>query len=91
MPLGKQKSIFMACCGKTVCWGCLYAHKNMMSSVQHDKVMASRCLFCRTPSSDKKEYEKRKTERVEANDPAALREMGTEYHEEGDYDAAFGY
>jgi TPR repeat protein len=57
----------------------------------HDEVKASRCVFCRTLTSDKEEYEKRKIERIEANDPAALSFRGATYYEAGDYDNALTY
>jgi tetratricopeptide (TPR) repeat protein len=87
-PVGPKKSTFMACCGQTICNGCCYAH---VMSNKHDTVKRTRCLFCRTPTSDDKEYEKRKKERIEANDPAALSFWGTEYYLKGDFDKALKY
>jgi hypothetical protein len=87
-PIDAAKTTFMSCCGQSICRGCGYAH--MMSSI-HDVVNASRCLFCRTSVLDKEEYEKRTQERIEANDPGALREMGSEGYREGDYDKALNY
>ena len=88
MPIDAEKSSFMGCCGKWICNGCLDA--NMMSNI-HDKVKATRCVFCRTPGTDKEEYEKRRKERVEANDPAVLRQMGINCYDKGDYNSAFNY
>ncbi len=88
-PLDVTKSIFMSCCGKWICNGCI--HASYLSNIIHDSVKASTCVFCRTPTSDIKEYEKRKKERIEANDPAALRFRGSECHQARDYDKAFDY
>jgi tetratricopeptide (TPR) repeat protein len=87
MPLEGQ-STFMSCCGQTSCKGCIYA--NYISNI-HDELKASRCVFCRTSASDEEEHSKRKRERVEANDPAALRYRGSECHQAGDYVKAFEY
>jgi hypothetical protein len=69
MPIGPQTSTFYSCCSKLICNGCDYA--NDMSNG------GDRCPFCResTPE-DKEEFDKNHMERVKANDPAAMREMG---------------
>jgi TPR repeat protein len=54
-------------------------------------VKAETCVFCRTSASDKKKWEKKTQERIEANDPAALSFRGYKYYEEGDYDKALKY
>ena len=66
MPLENEKSAFMSCCGQLICMGCI--HASYVSNI-HDHAKASTCVFCRTPTSDKEEYEKRTKERIEANDP----------------------
>jgi hypothetical protein len=88
MPLQLEKSTFASCCGQWICNGCVYAH---VMSNKYDRVKRSRCLFCRTPGTDKEEYGKRAQERIEANDPAALCFMGTESYETGDDDKALKY
>ena len=50
-----------------------------------------RCPFCREPRPSKAESDKRLKKRVKANDPAALRHMGTKCHDEGDYEGTFEY
>ncbi len=87
-PIGAAKTTFMGCCGQTTCNGCIYAHR--LSNI-HDEAKANTCVFCRTPTSDKEEYEKRTKERIEANDPAALSFRGTKCYEAGDYDNALTY
>ena len=88
MSLDGDKSTFMSCCGKTICNGCMHAH---IMSNEHDKVKALRCVFCRTPASDKEEFRKRERERIEANDPAVFNNKGTECYNKGDYDKAVEY
>ena len=88
IPLGIGKSTFMSCCGKWICRGCALAHK--VSNI-NDKLKASTCLFCRTQTSDKEEFRKRKKERVEANDPPSLFYKGKEGYNKGDYDEALKY
>ncbi len=87
-PLDVTKTTFMECCGQTICRGCCRAH---LKSTINDKLKASRCLFCRTPNLDDEEYEKRKKERIEANDPAALSFVGSKCYAAGDYDKALKY
>jgi len=88
MPLDATKSAFMSCCGQTICNGCIQAS---YLSNKHDTVKATTCLFCRTPTSDKEEYEKRTKERIEANDPAVLSFWGSEGYRAGDYGGALKY
>jgi tetratricopeptide (TPR) repeat protein len=83
LPLDTQKSVFHSCCSKMVCKGCNYA--NRKSGGGH------RCPFCREALPDHEEFERRLMKRVNANDPAALKEMGGECYNEGDYDGAFDY
>jgi TPR repeat protein len=82
LPLDRKKSIFYTCCSESICKGCAYA--NHLSNGN------SRCPFCREPRS-KKEDDRRLMKRIEANDPAALSQMGGERYNEGDYDDAFEY
>ncbi len=84
MPLDPQKSSFKSCCSKTICEGCEYAH--------HVQNGSKTCPFCREPTAaDDEENTKRMMERIKANDPAAISEMGTERYHEGDHDAAVEY
>jgi hypothetical protein len=83
MPVDPKKSTCYSCCSKIICDGCLYVH--------HIQNKSNNCPFCREPLPDDKELDKRHMERVKANDPAALSEMGTRRYHEGDYDIAFEY
>ncbi len=83
MPLDMGQSIFYSCCSKIICKGCEYAH--------HKSNGRSKCPFCREPTPDKEEYDRRRMKRIEANDPAAMFQVGVERRCEGDYDTALGY
>ncbi len=87
MPL-EGKATFMSCCGQWICNGCCYAH---LMINKHDKLKASKCVFCRTSALDLEEFRKRERERIEANDAPALCFMGTECCQAGDYDKALKY
>jgi len=84
MPLESKKSTFKACCSKIICDGCVYA--NYISN------RGRKCSFCREPTAaDDEENHKRTMERIKANDPAAMRVMGTKRYHEGDHDIAIKY
>jgi TPR repeat protein len=83
MPLDPTKSTFKSCCSKVLCDGCEYA--NYVKSGSLD------CPFCREPMADDEENTKRELERIKANDPDAMREMGVVRYHEGDHDAALEY
>ncbi len=83
LPLDPSKSGFGSCCSNVICKGCDYA--NDISGG------GDRCPFCREPATNMKEFRKRLTKRVKANDPAALRHMGATCYTEGNYDAALEY
>ena len=84
LPLAR-KSAFFSCCSKVVCDGCVYANRKSNGNFNFN------CPFCREPAPDSEEFDKRMMKRVKANDPAALREMGTILYGEGDCDAAVEY
>ena len=75
MPLHPKKSIFYSCCSNLACVGCRDA--NYMSNGNDN------CPFCREPAADEDENKKRKMNRIKANDPAAMREMGKKLYREG--------
>ncbi len=85
LPLEGRKSTFYACCSKTICNGCDYA--NDISNGHQNY-----CLFCREPIPDgREESDRRRMKRIEANDPAAIRQMAAICDGEGEYDKAFEY
>ncbi len=92
MSLDPEKSTFNSCCGQTICNGCTHENfrEKFFSGIRDEK-KASGCVFCRTPLSDKEEYDKRTKERIEANDPAVLSHMGTECYLKGNFRKALKY
>eukprot|EP00986_Skeletonema_menzelii_P016682 scaffold15456_cov57-Skeletonema_menzelii.AAC.1 len=78
----------MQCCSKLICGGCDYANKKR----EYEGKLHFKCPFCRKamPDTDEENNEQW-MKRIEANDPVAMREMGTERYIEGDYESAFEY
>ena len=73
LPLDEGETTYQACCGKTICNGCMDAVEKGDEDIP--------CPFCRTPvpKSDA-EYIKRIMKRVEANDPVAVYNLGCNYY-----------
>ena len=74
-----MKRTYMACCGKTICNGCIYTVQSRAYEAgrsEEDDI----CPFCRTPPpSSHAELIKRYKERVELNDKNALYCLGCLY------------
>ena len=88
LSLDPQKSTMMGCCSKLICSGCF--HANIIREVKEKLVPT--CPFCRQPvPKSQDEIIKNLMKRVEVNDPVAMREMGKERYDEGDFDGAFEY
>ena len=88
LPLDMTKSCTMTCCSKKICRGCEYA--NQMR--EREMRLQLSCPFCREPLLfTDEECDKQRMKRVEANDPAAMRQQGGKQHEKGDYRSAFEY
>jgi len=97
LPIDQQKqkstaTIILAFCSQAICDGCFYANRmrEIEQSLQH------RCPFCRHPAGKtkeawKEENKKGRMKRVEANDPVAMRELGSRYYDEWDYGSAIKY
>ena len=83
MPLDNQKSTFYSCCSKTICNGCDYVH--------HTRNKQNNCPFCREPTPDNEEYDRRIMKRVEADDPVAMVYLGLYLCGVGNYDGAVKY
>ena len=81
LPALESGSMYMICCGKTVCVGCMFA------PVYDDKgkiIPERKCPFCRTPlpNLDKKEeHIKWLMKRVEAADAEAINFLGLFYRD----------
>ena len=88
IPLDPQKSTSYSCCSKSICNGCDFANK--IREVRGK--LQIKCPFCRKAApSTEEEYDERLMKRIEANDPAAICDKGTERYHEGDYKAALEY
>ena len=76
LPLDAEQSLFMVCCMKEVCKGCILAGR---------KRGMWDCPFCRTstPRSESQALAMVR-KRVDAGDPAAIWHLGTTY-ERGEY------
>jgi len=71
-------TVYMACCGKKICRGCIYA-------VQERETAVGLCPYCRTlPSSSEGEMIKRYEKRMSLNDANAFNNMGS-YYKDGDF------
>jgi hypothetical protein len=88
LPIDNSSSLFHPCCSETICKGCAYA--KMIMNI-HDEMKAFRCPFCRESVNNREQYRKRHKERIKANDPAAMKEMGVKLYNEGDYNGALQY
>jgi len=82
LPSLSKGRTYMACCGKSICTGCVYAplYDHQGNQVDNDK--QNECPFCRTlaPKSDE-EAIKRYEKRAEMNDPIAICDLGCYYKE----------
>ena len=82
MPFELKNSTMMWCCSKTLCNGCR----------QEFEARERRCPFCRRAYPETyEESEVLRMKRVEANDPAALRQEGAKQLEKGEHQSAFEY
>ena len=90
LPIDRDhhKFTMMACCSQIICKGCEYS--NCLREAEQG--LDHKCPFCRHPAPENDaECKKLALERVEADDPFALRQMGSKYISEGDYERAFEY
>ena len=88
VPIDASKSSLNSCCCKYICNGCDYANGKR----EIEGRLQRKCPFCRKVLPDTvEEYNSRIMNRIEANDPIALRFMGAERYHKGDYKAAFDY
>jgi len=77
LPYLGAGTVYMNCCGKVICRGCVYAFQSRATKKEHDI-----CPFCRTPppSSDEKKI-KRYKKRADMNDPIAMKGIGSMYRD----------
>ena len=88
LPIDPSKSGFYTCCSKHVCDGCNIANKKR----EDERRLQHECPFCRSAlHKTQDEKKERLMKRIEANDPVAMRNMGTDRNVGGDHEAAFEY
>ena len=75
LPMLASGTVYMACCGKLICRGCVYAFQSRVTKKEHDV-----CPFCRTPPPiSYEERIKRLEKRMGMNDAMAISSMGAYY------------
>ena len=88
LPIVSSKSNLNTCCSKFICKGCNIANQAREIMAKQER----KCPFCRKLLPDtQEEADKLTMKRVEANDPVALRTLGTQCVDEGDFKGAFKY
>ncbi len=88
LPTDRKKSNINSCCCKFICLGCSYANQKR----EIEQGLEQKCAFCREPLPKSKEKaDQNLMERVKANDPNAICQMGGRCRDEGDYEGAFAY
>ena len=88
MPLELKKTRIYECCSKVICHGCFRANNIRDNEMRRKKS----CPFCREPlRKTDEEGDKMRMKRIEANDPAAMCQEGTELREKRDFRSAFEY
>ena len=77
-----------SCCSKYICRGC--AHANLKR--EKEQGLKQRCTYCREPlPTTQDEINKNHMNRIKANDPAALCQMGRKCSKKGDLKGAIEY
>ena len=78
LPSLMSGSMYMSCCGKIVCSGCVFA-----PVYDHEgNVIETSCPFCRSPAPKSgKEIINRYRKRIELNDLVAMCKLGCDYRE----------
>ncbi len=83
-----NKYAMYTCCSKYICNGCRYANEIR----QRREKIEQTCPFCRYPTpASQEEANLIMMKRAEANDPAALREVGKVFYLNGNNDNALKY
>ena len=88
LSLDVKKSIMQTCCSKVICKGCDHANEIR----EEEASLEPSCPFCRTPIPDTDEgCDKQRRKRIEANDPAAMRQEGIRKYRSGDFTSSFEF
>ena len=79
LPPLPMATTYMACCGKVICRGCIYA----VQKTRNRKRKATLCPFCRIPApTSKVEIMERYKKRIDiGDDSTALRNLGCRYRD----------
>jgi len=86
LPLDESKETMYPCCSKVICNGCSHAN-DLREKVE---MVGLSCPFCREPVPRTRAQTKlNQMKRVEANDPAAIYEVGVQFYDDGDFGSAF--
>ena len=98
MPFKRDHAYLMPCCTNMICGGCFLANKKRERDDWEKRnrigLLKYSCPFCRQPIPvTEAEFQANLVKRAnEANDPAALREVGLRLgYSKGDYATAFHY
>ena len=79
LPSLELANVYMACCGKLICTGCVRAFQSRAIKAKRIKE-ENICPFCRTPPPESdEEMIKRYEKRVELNDVRAILNLGSFY------------
>ena len=79
LPSLESVKVYMACCGKVICTGCVHAFQSRAIKAKRIKE-ENICPFCRTPPPESdEEMIKRYEKRVELNDVRAILNLGSFY------------
>ena len=88
LPLDNRKTMINSCCCKLICDGCYFANR----ARERRESLEQRCAFCREPIPDTKdECVKNLMERIKANDPLALYQLGSICYGDGDFEKTIKY
>jgi tetratricopeptide (TPR) repeat protein len=88
LPIENEKSTMMSCCCKVICIGCEFANDMR----EFEGRLDPKCPFCRHPTpKTQEEAGMTAKNRIEANDPVAMCQMGKLRYEEGNFKSAVEY
>ena len=88
LPVDHDKYVMYNCCSKIICTGCGYAD---ILSRGLEQILGATCPFCRERVARTQEERDRNTLKRKAKGPVAMRNMGNEYFNKGDFGKAYKY
>lgn len=87
LPLNEKEQTIQTCCFTTICNGCKWAHRMSLWGVS-DNDKLNTCPFCRQIAPRTHQLDNYLQRRVEANDPAAMTQLGDQRVQEQNYHGA---